>query len=410
MTPTASAPPEWQPGVTWRVPYRTYTSEDIYRREQERIFGGRVWAYVGLAAEIPKPGDFRRTAIGDRQVIVARTADGRISVVENRCSHRGAQFCRERRGNVPHFTCPYHQWTYDLDGALRAVPFRRGLAQQGGMPASFDLAQHGLTRLAVTERHGVVFASFAQDVEPFEAYLGPSMLAIFDRLFDGRPLRVLGYFRQAIPANWKLIIENVKDPYHATLMHVFLIAFGLFRADQRAAVRMDAHGRHAAILFERGARPADAQVDASGAARTPMALEDPRVLESVREYAEYTNTMQTIWPNVVLQQQSNTLATRQVVTRGVNEFELVWTFFGYEDDTPELTQMRVRQANLMGPAGFVSLDDSEVMKFLADGIAHCPSVESVLEMGGRDWHDEPHIITEAALRAFYTYYRKVMDL
>ena len=69
--------------------------------------------------------------------------DGAIHVVENRCSHRGVEFCRELTGNVKEFVCPYHQWTYELNGALRAVPFRRGVAGKGGMPATFDLAEHG---------------------------------------------------------------------------------------------------------------------------------------------------------------------------------------------------------------------------------------------------------------------------
>jgi len=120
--------------------------------------------------------------------------------------------------------------------------------------------------------------------------------------------------------------------------------------------------------------------------------------------------MQTLWPNLIIQQQSNTLATRQLITRGPGEFELFWTFFGYATDSEEMTLRRLRQANLMGPAGFVSIDDSEVMKFSQDGIVPSPSDAGVMEMGGRDWSDEDHIVTEGVIRAFYDYYRKVMDL
>jgi phenylpropionate dioxygenase-like ring-hydroxylating dioxygenase large terminal subunit len=98
--------------------------------------------------------------------------------------------------------CPYHQWTYDLGGRLKAVPLQRGLRGQGGMPADFRREEHGLRRLAVTQRHGVVFASFAGSPPSFEEYLGPTMLALFDRVFDGRPLRTLGYMRQRIHSNW----------------------------------------------------------------------------------------------------------------------------------------------------------------------------------------------------------------
>src|SRR5260221_13418190 len=74
------------------------------------------------------------------------------------------------------------------------------------------------------------------------------MLALFDRVFDGRELRVLGYSRQLIPANWKLMFENIKDPYHASLLHVFLVTFGLFRADQPSKVEMDSTCRHGALI------------------------------------------------------------------------------------------------------------------------------------------------------------------
>jgi salicylate 5-hydroxylase large subunit len=96
------------------------------------------------------------------------------------------------------------------------------------MPADFDMAQHGLRKLAVTQRNGVVFASFGQP-EPFEEYLGPKLTPLFDRIFDGRELKVLGYSRQLTPANWKLMCEHIKDAYHAGLLHVFLLSFGLNR-------------------------------------------------------------------------------------------------------------------------------------------------------------------------------------
>ena len=99
------------------------------------------WSYVGLEAEIPKPGDFKRTAVGERSVILLRDQDGQVRVVENVCAHRGVQFCRERHGNRSEFVCPYHQWNYDLQGNLIGVPFRRGVKQDGkvngGMPPDF---------------------------------------------------------------------------------------------------------------------------------------------------------------------------------------------------------------------------------------------------------------------------------
>ena len=211
----------WEAQGTSRIPFLAYTSEDLYRRELERFFYRGHWCYVGLEAEIPAPGDFKRTAIGERSVILVRADDGSLNVVENVCAHRGVQFCRERAGNRKYLTCPYHQWNYDLKGNLLGVPLRRGVKQDGringGMPADFRLEENGLTRLKVASRNGVVFASFDHDVVPLEDYIGPAILGYFDRVFDGRKLQILGYNRQRIPGNWKLMQENIKDPYHPGL-------------------------------------------------------------------------------------------------------------------------------------------------------------------------------------------------
>jgi salicylate 5-hydroxylase large subunit len=211
--------PFWGDAPTSRAPGRVYTDEAIYREELERFFYRGHWCYVGLECEIPNPGDWKRTVVGERSVILVRDAQGAVHVVENRCAHRGVAFCRERQGNAKSFTCPYHQWNYGLDGRLNGLPFRRGVKAEGGVQADFRLEDHGLTQLQVARRGGAVFASFDPSVEPFEDYLGPEVLPYYDRVFSGRPLKLLGINRQRIPANWKLMQENIKDPYHPGLLH-----------------------------------------------------------------------------------------------------------------------------------------------------------------------------------------------
>ena len=105
-----------------------------------------------------------------------RGTDGAINVLVNRCAHRSMQVCTASRGTAKEFVCPYHQWTYDLAGNLLGLPFRRGYRGQGGMPADFRPEEHGLQRLAVTQRNGVVFASFGAPNETLETYLGARML------------------------------------------------------------------------------------------------------------------------------------------------------------------------------------------------------------------------------------------
>ena len=239
-----------------RIPFAVYTGAELHLREMERFFYRGHWSYVGLEAEIPNPGDFKRTKIGERSVIMVRAATGQIHVVENVCAHRGMRFCREKHGKAKELLCPYHQWSYALNGDLQGVPFRRGVKRDGkvngGMPADFKPADHGLTKLKVARRGGVVFASFDHDVEPFEDFLGPTILSYFDRVFDGRKLVLLGHRRQRIPGNWKLMQENIKDPYHPGLLHTWFSTFGLWRADNQSELKMDAHKRHAAMISTRG--------------------------------------------------------------------------------------------------------------------------------------------------------------
>ena len=401
----------WTSDSISEVPFWLYTDQGIYDREMERIFAGPSWNFVALSAELPEVGSFKTTHIGDKPVVVVRSSEDEFSCFANRCAHRGVKFCKQSRGCAKEFVCPYHQWTYDLEGNLLGVPFRRGIKRQGGMPSDFERESHGAQKLKVHERGGVIFASFDQDVEPFEDYLGKTMIEYFDRVFDGRKLKVLGYSRQRTPANWKLMFENIKDPYHASLLHVFLVTFGLFRADQKSAVKMDETGRHACLISRRGEQKRSEDTKDIRNLREDFKLNDPNLLTPVKEFpGDATVVMQTLWPNLIVQQQSNTLAMRQLIPNGPNSFDLHWTFFGYEDDDEEMTKIRLRQANLMGASGFVSGDDSEVMKLSQDGLRSYSDAKGLFEMGGREVQDEEHMVTETAIRGFYQYYRRVMEI
>lgn len=257
-----------------------------------------------------------------------------MRVVENVCAHRGVQFCRERSGNRSEFVCPYHQWNYDLQGNLIGVPFRRGVKQDGrvngGMPPDFKPEEHGLTKLAVACRNGVVFASFDHDVEPLEDYLGPDILHYFDRVFDGRQLVIHGYSRQRIPGNWKLMQENIKDPYHPGLLHTWFVTFGLWRADNRSELKMDRHFRHAAMISTRGQGGKGSVTSGVSSFKEQMTLNDDRFLDIVPEpwWNGPTAVLMTLFPSVIIQQQVNSLSTRHIQPVGHDAFDFVWTHFG----------------------------------------------------------------------------------
>ena len=414
----APASLNWSDNGSSRIPYAAYTDPALYQRELERFFYRGHWCYVGLEVEIPKPGDFKRTQIGERSVIVIRDKDASIRVVENRCAHRGVAFCRERTGNKSELVCPYHQWTYNLKGDLLGVPLRRGIRQDGkvlgGMPPDFDLKNHGLTQLRVAARGGAIFASFDGDVPALEDYLGADICRYFDRVFDGRPLVLLGYNRQRIPGNWKLMQENIKDPYHPGLLHAWFVTFGLWRSDNKAQLQMDAHQRHAAMISQRGnAGQASAATSGVTSFKETMTLNDDRFLDVVHEpwWGEPTAVMTTVFPSLILQQQVNSLSTRQIIPNGVGSFDFVWTHFGFEDDSPEMLRRRLRQANLFGPAGFVSADDGEVIEFSQDSFSANTNtgLRTLVELGGTTAENTEHMITEGLIRGMYAYWRKVME-
>ena len=405
----------WPGTGTHRIPFDAYTSDALHQRELQRLFYRGHWCYVGLEAEVPAAGDFKRSVVGERSVIMVRGSSGQISVLENVCAHRGMQFCRERHGKRTSFICPYHQWSYSLQGDLQGVPFRRGVKQggqvHGGMPADFNPADHGLTRLRVACRGGLVFATFDHAMESLEDFIGPAVLHYVDRLFNGRALTLLGYNKQRIPGNWKLMQENIKDPYHPGLLHTWFVTFGLWRADNQSQLVMDRHHRHAAMVSTRGAAGASEQVTAVSSFKPAMTLHDDRFLDIVPEpwWGGPSAVMTTLFPSVIFQQQVNSVSIRHIQPDGPGAFNFVWTHFGFADDSPDMTRRRLRQANLFGPAGFVSADDGEVIEFSQQGFTQKPGHRTLVELGGHGVADADHMVTETLIRGMYRYWREVME-
>jgi len=404
--------PGWRgPGYT-RIPYTLYTDTSVSRQEQERIFRGPTWNYLCLDAELPEPGCYRTTHVGDAPVVVVRDDDGEIYAFENRCAHRGALIALEKSGRAPSFQCVYHAWSYNRQGDLTGVAFEKGVKGQGGMPETFCKQEHGPRKLRVAVYCGLVFGSFSDDVPPIEEYLGEEICARIERVMH-KPVKVIGRFTQALPNNWKLYMENVKDSYHASLLHLFFTTFELNRLSQKGGVIVDeSGGHHVSFSMIDGAAAADTSYREQGLRSDTdrYRLKDPGVLEGFQEYDDgVTLQILSVFPGFVLQQIQNCLAVRQLVPTGQDKSELHWTYLGYADDTPAQQKARLKQLNLVGPAGFISMEDGAVGGFVQRGIAGAQDLEAVVEMGGDGVASSPGRATETSVRGFWKAYRTYME-
>jgi phenylpropionate dioxygenase-like ring-hydroxylating dioxygenase large terminal subunit len=345
-------------------------------------------------------------------VIVVRDADGSINCFENRCAHRGALIAFDDSGNVQNnFKCIYHAWSYDLAGNLRGIAFERGINGLGGMPKDFRREDFSPRKLRTTTLGGLVFATLSPDTPPIEDYIGSDVLGRFRRVLN-RPIRVMGRFVQTLPSNWKLYVENSKDTYHASLLHLFLTTFRINRLTQGGGVLVSPDGgNHSTytIAIPEGANATAYRDQGIRTEDDDYKLADPSLLDSVNEFGDPIQVqILSIFPNTVVQQIHNCLAVRQIVPAGVNSTALHWTYFGFADDSPEMNRRRLKQQNLVGPAGFVSMEDGCVTGFVQRGIASAGDKVSVVEMGGQTAESQKTRATEAAVRGFWKAYRRHM--
>jgi anthranilate 1,2-dioxygenase large subunit len=280
------------------------------------------------------------------------------------------------------------------------------------MPADFDPARHNLRQLRVESYRGLVFATFSASVASLAEYIGPQMRPYVDRIFH-KPVVYLGCTRQYSDSNWKLYFENVKDPYHASLLHLFHTTFNIFRVGMKARCVPDAAtGLHSIIYVSRSEEDSNSAAYKNQQIRSydeGFRLEDSSILALEKEYEEVTtNHIQPIFPQLVIQQIHNTLVARQLLPKGPDHFELVFHFFGYEDDTPEMRKLRIKQANLVGPAGYISMEDTEATELVQRGTVRDGDLNSVIEMSRAAPNEQGTLISESLIRRFWVGYQALM--
>lgn len=186
---------------------RFYTDPDIYALEIEKVIN-RNWFLAGHVSELSEPGDFKLFKAGKESAIVVRGSDREIGAFANVCRHRGSLVCLEDRGHADKFMCPYHGWTYDIDG---------NLTHARSMISDFDKATHGLNKVSLDVIHGLMFVCFSDDPPGTES--AKRDLAEPMAMFDFENLKVAAHKTYDIPANWKLSIENYQECYHCATAH-----------------------------------------------------------------------------------------------------------------------------------------------------------------------------------------------
>ena len=354
-----------------QVSREIFVNEQIYQQEQEQVFA-HAWLLVGHESQIPKPGDYYVSSMGEESVIVAKDRENMIHVFLNSCRHRGMRVCRYDEGNTPAFTCPYHGWSYSTDGKLVGVPHFKDAYHE-----SLDKDKWGLVEVAkMCIYKGTIWATWDGQAPPFLEYIGGFKLYL-DLLLDGWDgteggTEVFGGIETwRIPSNWKFGAEDfIGDRYHG-ISHRSVDLVGLGPSGQG---RRDTNERvstkaldasfpergHGSIIF---LRPEDAET-APSYHDSPIVAEYFRWCEEERKARlgagwRILGGPGTVFPNMsFLPRQPRSIAVWH--PRGPNSTE-VWRWYLVDRTAPSEVKEFLRQYYIRysGPSGMTEQDDME---------------------------------------------------
>ena len=394
-----------------------YTDPALFQLELERIWR-RGWVYVGHESEVPRPNDFVMKSIGPEPLIMIRGKDGEIRLLHNRCPHRGNRVCMEEKGRSSVFMCPYHGWTFNTDGSLRAYPFPSGYE-------GVDKERFGLGQVARVESYrGFVFASLAEDGPTLAEHLGSARDSI-DLLCSNSPTGEIevtaGFLKHKVKSNWKFVAENETDGYHPSFVHgsIFQVAdsgIGSLYNDKSDAVARYLGEGHSEIDLRPEFRKRGEPLSWFGttAERLPdyvAQMEAAHGVDEARRIMIDGTPHTMIFPNLFIAEIQLFVLQPTAVDETVQHVTAL-QFKGADDLNK---RMRQQTMGSVGPAGFLLADDAEMYERTQLGAQALDPEWLFLGRGtGRERADEDGFLVgdatdETPSRGFWRHYADLMS-
>ncbi len=345
---------------TGTVDRRIFSDQEIYQLELERIFA-RAWNFMAHDSQIPNPGDFFQTMIGEDRVICIRDNDGNPQVLVNTCRHRGNAVCRAEAGHTTSFMCTYHGWTYDLQGKLVGVPGFKEVYHE-----ELDRENWGLIKAAQVESYkGFIFANMDPEAPPFPEYLGDVGRMCLDVIAEkGEEIVAVGGVQKyTIPCNWKFAVDNVWDFYHGGITHQSSLMSGWQRSDRRPPGVINRFSTpNMALLGEYGhvlGGPEHSPTNPINPIFPQEWRQRPQAREAVGPLIDrIPGAHPQIFPNFWVTAPGLAQVSMRM-PKGPTKTE-IWWFTFLDKTTPEKHPGQLQQAmHTFGPAGMLEQDDGE---------------------------------------------------
>ncbi len=367
---------------TFRVPRAAFVSPAVLQAERERIFD-RCWLYLGHASEISKPGQFITRIVAGRTLIFNRNRKGEVRAFLNTCPHRGATVCREKSGTTKHFQCLYHGWVFDDNGKIADQP--------GGDAYDKEFCERGDADLKAPPRleeyRGLYFICFDEDVVDLATYLGHAreyIDLIMDQSESG--MAILGGTQEySIKANWKLLVENSIDGYHAAMTHATYMDYlkstaGALAASGVAGAGVDLGNGHAVIEYSAPwGRPIGQWVPLWGEAtkadieRIIAGLTERHGEERAKRIA-LKNRNLLIFPNLIINDiMAITVRTFYPLAPDLLHVN-AWALAPSEETAAARKNRLESFLEFIGPGGFATPDDVEALQSCQSGFSNADQV------------------------------------